>query len=163
MALVPILFSISCISYYAALTRGRQNLPNALLLLKNANFTLSNAKCTVASLLPVCLSIFGFSLLLNIQPDVPGDMSWLKMTGWVETVDNEENAHAHTCTQTVCPCACVRSLLLSREAAGRVDLLSFASKNACRSKFKQLWKHMRDLRSVVYLTALNVCYWEKNI
>lgn len=68
---------------------------SALLLLKNANVTLSNATGTVASLLPVCLSIFGCSLLLNIQSDVPGDMSWLKMTGWVETVDNAR-AHTHT-------------------------------------------------------------------
>lgn len=75
-------------------------------------------------------------------------MSWLKMTGWVETVDNEANAQMHERRAPVRLRDSVRSLLPSREAAGRADLLFFASKNACRSKFKQLWKHVRDLRSV---------------
>lgn len=66
-----------------------------------ANFTLSNLTCIVASLLLVCLSIFGFSLLLNIQYNNLGDMSWLKMTGSVETVNNEKkrmSARTHTHT-----------------------------------------------------------------
>lgn len=69
-----------------------------------ANFTLSNLTCTVASLLLVCLSIFGFSLLLNIQYNNLGDMRWFKMTGSVETVTNEEKctrAHTHTQTHTL--------------------------------------------------------------
>lgn len=156
--------------FWSRRTHERSGKPpeSSLLLLKNANFTLSDVTRTVASLLPVCLWTFGCSLLVKIQSDVPGDMSWSKMTGWVGTVDNEGKAHMHTGRAPVRLRDSVRSLLPSREAAGRVDLLFFSSKNACRSKFKQLWKHMRDLRSVrkpsvVYLTALNVCSWEKNI
>lgn len=101
MALVPILFSISCIPYNPPHSWGPEKPPeSALLLQEYANVTLSNVTRTVASLLPVCLSIFGFSLLLNIQYDVPSDMSWLKMTGWVGTVDDEENARAHMRART---------------------------------------------------------------
>lgn len=149
IALVPILFSISCISYVSpTLTRGRENL-SALLLQKYPNVTLSNVTRTVASLLPVCLSIFGLSLLLNIQYDDLGDMSWLEMTGWVETVDNEENARTHTDARARA-CAWLSEILVAQQGGCRESwsVVHRFQKNASRSKLQQLWKHMCGLRSV---------------
>lgn len=61
---------------------------------------------------------------------IPVALSWLKMTGSVETGDSEETTvHTHRHTHDS-----VRSLLPSREAARRADLFCSASRNARRSK-----------------------------
>lgn len=169
IALVPILLSISCISYVPpTLTRGRENL-SALLLQKYANVTLSNATRTVASLLPVCLSIFGLSLLLNIQYDDLSDMSWLEMTGSVETVDNEENARTHARRHTH-ECVCMTQwdpCCPAGRLQGELVCCSSLPKKCQQVKAQtaleaHVWSAFcGGKHSVVYLTASTVCCWGK--